>query len=80
MIKSVTAVKRGWGSVPHRSVSFLTKEEKEAVKSGEMVYFEIDKTHYTQSGYKIVTCYAGKFDSREPTNEELVAILEEGGK
>ena len=75
MIKSETAVKRGWGSMPHRSVSFLTPEEKQAVRDGEVVYFPINKTHYKQSGFKIVTHFYGKFDSREPTESELVEIL-----
>jgi len=74
MIKSVTAVKRGYGSAPHRSVSFLTDREREAVKRGEIVYFEINKTHYTQSGYKIVIYNCGRYDSREPTTEELFEI------
>lgn len=80
MIKSVTAVKKGWGSMPHRSVSFLTAEEKEAIRKGELVYFEISKTHYRQSGFKVVTQYQGKFDSREPSGEELKMIIAEGGK
>ena len=75
MIKSTTAVKRGYGSMPHRSVSFLTKEEREAVKNGETVYFEINKTHYMQSGYKIVTHSPYGWDCREPSETELAEIL-----
>ena len=75
MIKSITAIKRGFGSIPHRSVSFLTKREREAVKNGELVYFQIDKTSYMQSGYKIVTHSPYGWDSREPNEAELVEIL-----
>jgi len=74
IIKSETAQKKGLGSCPHRSVTHLTKEERAAVKAGATVYFEIYKTHYTQSGYKIVTIYNGRYDSREPTKLEFIAI------
>jgi len=75
MIKSVTAIKKGFGSMPHRSVRFLTKEEREAVKNGEMVYFQIDKTHYMQSGYKIVIHSPYGWDCREPNDAELAEII-----
>ncbi len=77
MIKSTTAIKHGYGSMPHRWVSGLTDIERDAVKNNtEIVYFVINKTHYTQSGYKIVTYYFGKYDSREPTNQELNLIVQ----
>jgi hypothetical protein len=78
MIKSVTAVKHGFGSMPHRSVSGLTKSEREAVKNGETVYFAINKTHYMQSGYKIVTHSSYGWDSREPSEAELKQITGKG--
>lgn len=74
MIKSVTAKKYGFGSMPHRHVSGLTKAEREAVKNGETVYFEIDKTSYMQSGYKIVTHSPYGWDCREPNTDELAQI------
>jgi len=72
--ESLTAEKHGYGSMPHRWVSGLTKAEHAAVKRGEIVWFRIPKTHYTQSGYKVVTYYYGKWDSREPTSSELRII------
>jgi hypothetical protein len=75
MIESKTAIKHGWGSMPHRSVSGLTTKEREAVKNGDKVFFRIDKTHYMQSGYKIVTHSPYGWDSREPTTDELTEIL-----
>jgi len=74
MIKSITAVKRGYGRARYRSVSGLAAEEREVVKSGGIVYFEIYKTSHMQSSYKVVTCYNGRFDSREPSEAELVEI------
>lgn len=74
MIKSITAIKHGYGSMPYRHVSGLTPNERAAVKNGEKVYFQIDKTHYMQSGYKIVTHSAYGWDCREPSEQELNEI------
>jgi len=72
------AVRHGWGSARYRWVSGLTKEEKEAVKNGDLVYFRITPWHYKQSGIKVIarrpyerTCY---WDCREPSEEERKAI------
>jgi CRISPR/Cas system-associated protein Cas10 (large subunit of type III CRISPR-Cas system) len=75
--ESVTAEKRGWGSAMYRWVRGLTKEERQAVRAGDTVWFRINPWHYTQSGYKIVTVNRldhKKFDTREPTSIELTAI------
>ena len=78
-MESHTAVKHGWGSSPYRWVSGLTQAERDAVQAGHMVWFEIEPTHYTQSGYKVVFLSRwGRWDTREPTPEELKAII--GGK
>jgi len=78
LIQSVTAIKKGWGSAPYRSVSGLTNTEKDAVKQGHLVWFRIEPWHYTQSGYKVVTYKQGfvrhYWDSREPRVDELDAI------
>lgn len=74
MIKSTTAIKHGYGSMPYRTVSGLSKIERDTVKNGELVYFIITKTHYMQSGYKIVTYFNGRYDSREPNTNELTEI------
>lgn len=76
---ALNAVKHGWGSAQYRSVSGLTASEKAAVLSGGVVYFGICNTHWTQSGWKVVTSYSdsagrSRFDSREPTAGELAEI------
>jgi hypothetical protein len=75
-IESKTAQKSGWGRMPYRRVTRLTAEERRAVRDGHMVWFGFEPWHYTQSGYKIVTYWAGgpKYDSREPTPSELLGI------
>ena len=77
IIESKTAQKSGWGRMPHRSVTRLTARERQAVKDGDIVWFSFEPWHYTQSGYKIVTYWAGgpKFDSREPTAQELLNVI-----
>jgi len=72
MIKSDTAIQHGSGSF--RWVSGLSKKEREAVKNGEMVYFESFKTYHTQSGYKIVSYRCGRYGSKEPNDAELKEI------
>lgn len=76
-IESKTAQKNGWGTMQYRSVTRLTADERHAVKHGDLVWFEFEPWHHTQSGYKIVTYWAGgpKFDSREPTSWELLNII-----
>ena len=74
LIQSVTAIKHGWGSAPYRSVSGLTKAERDAVKQKHLVWFRIEPWHYTQSGYKVVTYKQGYWNSREPRADELDAI------
>lgn len=75
MIKSLTAIKHGYGSMQFRHVSHLTQPERDAVKHGETVYFVIPKTSYMQSGYKIVKYHpVYGYDSREPNDNELALI------
>ena len=77
VIESQTAQKNGWGSDSYRSVTRLTADERQAVKDGDIVWFSFTPWHYTQSGYKIVTFWAGgpKYDSREPTPDEVRLIM-----
>ena len=77
VIESQTAQKNGWGSDSYRSVTRLTADERQAVQDGDIVWFSFTPWHYTQSGYKIVTFWAGgpKYDSREPTPDELRLIM-----
>jgi len=74
IIESKTAVKHGGGSLPYRWVSGLTDKERAAVRKGELVFFRVPKTHYTQSGYKVVTYYFGKYGFREPNDVEMRKI------
>ena len=76
-IESKTAYKIGWGSSWWRSVHGLLQSERQAVRKGHHVWFSFRPWHYTQSGYKMVTVYQNRFDSREPTQEELQAMREE---
>jgi len=76
-IESKTARKIGWGRSWWRRVSGLLPEERQAVRDGGTVWFSFRPWHYTQSGYKVVTVYGDKFDSREPTPAELVIIATE---
>jgi len=78
-IESTTAQKVGWGRMPHRSVTRLTPAERQAVRDGHVVWFSFEPWHYMQSGYKVVTYWAGgsRFDSREPTPDELERIKQE---
>lgn len=69
--ESKTAVKHGGGSMPYRWVSKLTDAERELVRKGGLVFFRVPKKHYTQSGFKVVTYYRGKYGFREPTDSEL---------
>lgn len=80
MIKSTTAVRHGSGSDPFRWVSFLTAKEREIVRKGGKVYFKSSKRNYLQSGFKIVTYYAGKYGFREPSDSELKEIKKKEGK
>ena len=74
-LESVTAYKTGWGSATYRWVGGLSREEKLAVLGGTAkVFFRFTPWHYTQSGIKIVTSSYGRYDSREPTDEELRII------
>jgi len=73
-IQSITAEKRGWGSAKYRRVRGLTKLEREAVRSGShIVFFRFEPWHYSQSGYKVVT-YKSDYDTREPTETELIEL------
>jgi hypothetical protein len=76
-IESTTAYKVGWGSSPWRRVSGLLPKERQAVRDGYVVWFGFTPWHYMQSGYKIVTYWAGgpRYDSREPTSRELLNIV-----
>ena len=76
-IESKTAQKNGWGRMPYRSVTRLTAEERQDVRDGHVVWFKFTPWHYMQSGYKIVTYWAGgpKYDSREPTPWELLNVI-----
>ena len=73
-IESLTAYKTGWGRAWWRRVYGLTPEERQAVRAGSIVWFAFTPWHYTQSGYKVVTVYGDRLDSREPTPAELVVI------
>ncbi len=70
-IESKTAFKVGWGRSRWRRVGGLLPEERQAVRDGDIVWFAYTPWHYTQSGYKVVTVYGDRFDSREPTAAEL---------
>ena len=76
MRKSLTGKVIGRGSMPYRRISWLTETERQTVRNGEIVYVDSGKTHYTQSGYKIVTFYYGLYGHREPTPAELGQIQE----
>tara|TARA_Y100000310_G_C20573074_1_gene759035 strand:+ start:345 stop:632 length:288 start_codon:yes stop_codon:yes gene_type:complete len=78
-IESKTAYKTGWGKARWRRVSGLTPEERQAVRTGNTVWFAFRPWHYTQSGYKVITVYGDTFDSREPTPTELAAIAKAKG-
>jgi hypothetical protein len=73
-IESKAASKVGWGRSVWRRVGGLLPEERQAVRDGDIVWFAYTPWHHTQSGYKIVTVYGDRFDSREPTAAELAAI------
>jgi hypothetical protein len=74
IIKSTTARKHGWGSMPHRSVSHLTSAERQAVRNGDIVYFRFTPWNPMQSGIKIVTVSPYGFDCREPSISERQII------
>ena len=77
-IESKTALKVGWGSMPYRYVTRLTPDEKQAVKDGHVVWFSFPPWHYKQSGFKVVIYRftTARFDSREPTTDELERLKE----
>ena len=60
-----------------RWVSRLSQGERDAVRAGSLVWFSLSgRTHYTQSGLKIVVYTTrGRWNAREPTREERKAIL-----
>jgi hypothetical protein len=75
MIESKTARKNGWGKSRWRSVTHLTSEERYAVRfSTALIWFRFVPWHYTQSGFKIVIQNGDRFDSREPSSDQLLAI------
>jgi hypothetical protein len=74
-IESQTAYKIGWGSTRWRRVGGLLPTERQAVRDGNIVWFEYKPWHHMQTGYKVVTVYGYRFDSREPTDDELASII-----
>jgi len=74
MKKATTGKIHGGGSMPFRWVSGLTKKDQELVKAGKKVYLKTGKTHYTQSGYKIIKYSGHGYQFREPTDNELAQI------
>lgn len=80
VMRSDTGVIRGRGSDPWKWVAGLTASERRAVKRGGLVYLvDPEAGHYTQSGYKVVLYRSGKYYHREPTPEQLRAILQAEG-
>jgi len=78
MIESKTAESRGFGSDRYKSVSFLTKEERDAVKKGEIVWYREDSSRvHGAGGYtdiRIVitkTVYANIFNTKTEKWERI---------
>ncbi len=74
LIISKTAYSNGWGSSKYKTVSGLTKEEKQAVLDGQTVIMEnCPPSQNGTSGVTIrVVCHhGGKFYHRVPSDEVL---------
>lgn len=72
---SKTAKQSGYGSARYKSVTFLTKEERELVKKGVRVFFESERL----SGgtyWRVAVHNRGRINPRVPTDEEI-ALLEQ---
>ena len=81
MRKSLTARILGRGSDQWKHVTYLTPDERVAVRNGELVYV-VDEAahHYNQSGYKIVIENVTGFQHREPNADQLAEILRAEGR
>ena len=65
-IYSPTGICNGSGSDRYKSVTYLTKMERRAVKAGITVYVD-SNTCYQGINFKIVTVYKNKFYHRQAT-------------
>jgi hypothetical protein len=76
MIISKTAVQRGFGCQPYKSVSFLTYDERKAVRDGELVLFKSTRLSGGNYGtlWRKVLYKAGRYIPRVPTDEEMELI------
>ena len=81
IIFSRTAVINGIGTQPYKWVSHLSPGERQAVRDGSALVFARNYRthHYTQSGYKVVSCYATsrgsyRYIHREPNEDEIKMI------
>jgi hypothetical protein len=62
--------------MPHKWVSGLSKNERDALKEKKAVVLVLDSSahHYTQCGVKQVTYWHGKYGHREATAEQCKII------
>lgn len=78
MIISITAESHGYGSEPYKWCSGLTKEERTAVKSGQVVVYEDDRLSNGNSGHYLRQALHNPRGGyvRTVANDELVAEYE----
>ena len=73
---SKTAWQSGYGSARWKSVTHLTKEERQMAKSGVRVFYESKRlsggTHGTY--WRVVKPYRDRFYPRVPTVEEITRL------
>jgi len=62
---STTAVIRGRGSAPYKSVTQLTAPEREHARAGGMVLIQDNNPHSACSGWKRVVVWNGRYSHRE---------------
>lgn len=73
MYISATARQSGYGSARFKTVTHLTKKEREMVKNGERVFFESEKLSGGSHGtyWRVVEYKRGYFNPRVPTAAEI---------
>ncbi|MCA9980455.1 MAG: hypothetical protein KDD89_06475 [Anaerolineales bacterium] len=75
---SKTANQSGYGSDRYKSVTHLTKDERELVKNGVRVFFQSDRMSGGRYGtyWRVAVYKNGYINPRVPTDEEI-ALLEQ---
>jgi len=79
IIISKTAVIRGRGSDPYKSVTHLTPDERAAIRAGKTVLVADENQHPQCAPFKRVYEYKGRFYHRNATPRQCAIAKATGG-